>query len=781
MELSEIEATLKKVVGGDTGAHVDENAVAPELRSFARLVNQAIEKIVDGHETKERADAMIRDNPLAIAVLRADKSRISINKQYELFWRGSYEELMKKKLYDFNIKVLNGVDFYECFETKKLAHTEARVSWPDGVIKYLNLDAIPIFDKAGNLDGAFYVWSDVTELHQKMGEVLEAKSRVDRMIADNPLAIAVLRADKSRISINKQYEVFWRGSHEELMKKKLYDFDIKVLNGVDFYTCFETKKLAHTEALVSWPEGVTKYLNLDAIPLLDGNGNLEGAFYVWSDVTELHLKMEEVQKVQSRVERMITDNPLAIAVLRADKSRISINKQYEVFWRGSHEELMKKKLYDFDIKVLNGVDFYTCFETKKLAHTEALVSWPDGITKYLNLDAIPIFDEKGSLDGAFYVWSDVTAVVKTRNYATHEIDELARLYGIMAKGDLTVKYELTKPDADVQEMYGQIVKLRDAVREIVTNLKHNIGDVNRRMNEMVKGSETASSSIGDASKGVQQIAKNAMEVSELAEKSSQGVDQIQKAMQDMSTAVEEITSSMETVSGLSKEANDLSQNGAKLAGNAEKSMAEISTSSARVSEIVLDVEKQMGEISKIVVLIRDLANQTNLLALNAAIEAARAGDAGRGFAVVATEVKSLAQESRNSAERIEDMISVLKKSTQNASAAMVDSKNVVEHGSAMVTETLQSFNKIAAAVNNVVKSASEVAAATEEQAATTEEITASIHEVASLVGQTAKEAGDAAAASEEASAAIDEISGMILSVDKLAVETMEANKKFRVE
>ena len=73
-------------------------------------------------------------------------------------------------------------------------------------------------------------------------------------------------------------------------------------------------------------------------------------------------------------------------------------------------------------------------------------------------------------------------------------------------------------------------------------------------------------------------------------------------------------------------------------------------------KLLPDVEKQMGEISKIVLLIREIANQTNLLALNAAIEAARAGDTGRGFAVVATEVKSLAEEWGKSAEQIEEMI-----------------------------------------------------------------------------------------------------------------------------
>jgi methyl-accepting chemotaxis protein len=164
-------------------------------------------------------------------VLRKDKSRISINKQYEAAWRGTHEDLMKKKLYDFDITVLSGEHFYACFETKKLAITETRVKFPDGAIKYLTLYAIPILDKAGEIDGAFYVWVDYTELHEKMDAVKAMEYRVDRMIQDNPLAIAVLRKDKSRISINRQYEIAWRGTHEELMKKKLYDFDITVLPG----------------------------------------------------------------------------------------------------------------------------------------------------------------------------------------------------------------------------------------------------------------------------------------------------------------------------------------------------------------------------------------------------------------------------------------------------------------------------------------------------------------------------------------------------------------------
>jgi len=135
-----------------------------------------------------------------------------------------------------------------------------------------------------------------------------------------------------------------------------------------------------------------------------------------------------------------------------------------------------------------------------------------------------------------------------------------------------------------------------------------------------------------------------------------------------------------------------------------------------------------------------------LLALNAAIEAARAGDAGRGFAVVVTEVKSLAQESRNSAEKIGEMINTLTRETRNAMQAMKNAKTVVQEGSQAVSDTLKAFTRIADSIEKVAKSAEEVAAA---------------------VGET--------------TSAMDEISRMAQTVSNIAADALAANKQFRVE
>ena len=251
-------------------------------------------------------------------------------------------------------------------------------------------------------------------------------------------------------------------------------------------------------------------------------------------------------------------------------------------------------------------------------------------------------------------------------------------------------------------------------------------------------------------------------------------------MEDLNQTVTEVAQKSEKVSQLTENANHLSVKGTDLAEQAERGMQSITTSSAEVEKIIVDIKAEMDKIGKIVGLIRDLANQTNLLALNAAIEAARAGEAGRGFAVVATEVKSLAQESRASAENIADMIGTLQKKSVAAGEAVASSNREVKTGSEALAQTLRSFKDIAKSIEDISRNIVEVASATEEQAATVEEVTASINEVQQMVQMTSKDAIDAAAASEEASASIDQITKVVGNVNTIVDSVSREIAKFKV-
>lgn len=120
----------------------------------------------------------------------------------------------------------------------------------------------------------------------------------------------------------------------------------------------------------------------------------------------------------------------------------------------------------------------------------------------------------------------------------------------------------------------------------------------------------------------------------------------------------------------------ISENVDALNASADK-MQECNESAENIMGELIDISKKNGEaienvreqskltndsaqqIQTVTDIIADISNQTNLLALNASIEAARAGEHGRGFAVVAEQIRTLADQSRESTERINQLVADL--------------------------------------------------------------------------------------------------------------------------
>jgi methyl-accepting chemotaxis protein len=483
---------------------------------------------------------------------------------------------------------------------------------------------------------------------------------------------------------------------------------------------------------------------------------------------------------------MIKQNPLAIATLRADKSRIDINDEYARMWRGTREETLAKKLYDYDITILDGDHFYACYETKKLARTDVMVKWPDGVKKYLTLNAIPILDQNGEIEMAFYVWNDWTEqreredqireLMETAKRESERLGASAKELGdalaAMAKGDLTafVQAEADDPLHEVKKDYNASLT---AIRAL-------LADVAKAVHQVDMTTKEVSKSTDEIIRATEQVAVSTQQSSEDARRQLEKIEEIGMDINDLSASIEEIASTsqsvMEQASKASKEGNDA----AALGEVATKKMQLVEEISTQTVGEISTLNSQMREINNIVKLIADIANQTNLLALNAAIEAARAGEHGRGFAVVAGEIRNLAGESKRASQDIEDLIRTIQASTEKTTNSMQASHQEIQAGIESVNKVIVGLNRIVESVEVVTRGISEITKATEDQAHSTNNVMQKMDESTHMTKESLNRTEDMAALAEEVSASTEEVGSASHELATMAEQLEQAMTQFKL-
>lgn len=255
-----------------------------------------------------------------------------------------------------------------------------------------------------------------------------------------------------------------------------------------------------------------------------------------------------------------------------------------------------------------------------------------------------------------------------------------------------------------------------------------------------------------------QLAAAAEELTVITDDSTRGLMRQNDEIQQAATAVNEMTAAVEEVARNAASASQVSTQTAddaiKGQHQVQQAVTAMNTMTTEISDSTQRVEAlagQIRDITKVLDVIRGIAEQTNLLALNAAIEAARAGEQGRGFAVVADEVRALAHRTQASTGEIESMITLVRNGADEAVQAMSKSQALAVSTQTLAAEAGLALERISSGVSQMNERNLVIASAAEEQAQVAREVDRNLVNIQDLSSQSASGASQTSASSQELS------------------------------
>ena len=282
----------------------------------------------------------------------------------------------------------------------------------------------------------------------------------------------------------------------------------------------------------------------------------------------------------------------------------------------------------------------------------------------------------------------------TGTFEERVVQPLAALEGSvnqLAKGHMSQKLTYPRKD-EIGALYDLLNEMRQEILGYVQDIEKNldtmaggdlvtttdmkyIGDYAPIQENIAHIRRTLCQEMQNMGDMAGSVAVSAGEVSKVSQSLAEGAMKQNETVQDLQTKIQEAIDENAKV-------DSLVDNALEARRQTKDSIAATQEQMDNVVKAMQEIGTASQEIRTILSTLDEISSQTALLSLNASIEAARAGEAGRGFAVVAENVRKLAEQSADSTQNIQQLIS-------NALAAIDRGTEVVNKAAESLAGTSQ--------------------------------------------------------------------------------------------